>query len=97
MKKLWIMCALLTACTGPGQDQQAYNRVVGKAVENPESAECYYETSGCTAKELSAKSALSSSYNGRDAVPYPRDGYVLGGDGLYHFDPLQFERRAEGR
>ena len=92
MKRALLIIVLLTACTGPGQDQQAYNRVAGAAINDPVTATCYYETSGCTVKDMSGGRALSSSYNGSDAIPYPRDGYMLGSDGLYHLDPLQFER-----
>ncbi len=69
----------------------AYNKAADQAIADPSKAGCYYSTSGCDKATLDKDNRLVD----KDYPPkkFPQDGYVLGADGLYHFQPNSFGRQ----
>jgi hypothetical protein len=62
----------------------AYNKAAGQAMNDTKGVDCYYRMSGCSKEQLSKKVGITQPTN-RKPLAFPKQGYVLKDDGLYHF------------
>ena len=98
---------LLSACAGGVQEypknseqmrvesrSDAYNKAVGQSLNKQgiSGQDCYYRMSGCSDAVKNQPAGQESK--GYDVpLNYPKQGYELKADGLYHYKPGAMSRR----
>lgn len=105
--KIIIALFALSACAGGSNEypkdseqmrverrSEAYDKAVGQSLNKQgiEGQDCYYRMSGCSdAVKNQPAGQESKGYNA--PLNYPKTGYVLEADGLYHYKAGQMSRR----
>jgi hypothetical protein len=105
--KTIIILSMLTACAG-GANQQypkdadqnrmekrsgAYDKAAGQSLnkQGVKGQDCYYRMSGCSDEIKNQPTGqAANTYNAPST--FPKDGYMLEADGLYHYKPGAMSR-----